>query len=301
MARTNDFPRVLWLVTSAWLVGCGRIGFGAQEGDPQPPLADAPAGGVPDAASTPSDALVVIDAPVAIDAAPPIDSSIPAGTPGIAFVIPHMTTTCGAGASQVTATVSNPGTADLVVSNITLAAGEAFQVTGAFPMTIAPNASAMFVITALPAVVGTDRGGQIKSDTLVIDANATTTPVTIETTVTGANIDVTVPASAQLAFSDSSGQCPAPQPATIKNSGNATVTVALVVPAGFANAESSSAVVAAGGVMTRSIRPVTNSACSGAGTILYLVSGPSCGSSGGLSATLGATFNISGTSSCMCS
>jgi hypothetical protein len=42
VARTNDFPRVLWLVTSAWLAGCGRIGFGEADHGGGPGLPDAP-------------------------------------------------------------------------------------------------------------------------------------------------------------------------------------------------------------------------------------------------------------------
>jgi hypothetical protein len=310
VARTNDFPRVLWLVTSAWIAGCGRVGFGALHDDPGGPLSDAPTG-IPDTAAPIVDAAPLIDAPPMVDAAPivdtaPITDTIAAGTPDIAFAIPPMTSTCGAGATTVTATVSNPGTADLVINKITLSKGalSAFRVVGTFPMTIAPTKAADFQITALAAVLGSDRGGDLKSDDLVIEANLTTNKVPISKTIMGANIDVTLPAPPpppELFFSDSSGLCPAAQQAKVTNTGNLPVTVNVQVSGPFTMAGTSSASVAIGATLVRNFQPFASGACSGAGVITYqVIAGNSC-SSTAVVATIDATLSITGTSSaCFC-
>jgi hypothetical protein len=310
VARTNDFPRVLWLVTSAWLAGCGRLGFGALQDDPGKPLADGPVAG-PDAAATSGDAAPPsADATPMVDAAPivdtaPITDSIAAGAPGFSFDIPPITTTCGAGATTVPATVSNPGTADLLITSITPASGDPFQVAqDMFPIKLRPSESATIQITALPAVLGTDRGGAVKSGTLLIVANVPTTSVPVSTTIMGANIDVTLPQPPPplLDFEGSSGSCPAPQPARIQNTGNLPATVSVQVLGPFAMAGSSGATLAINGVMTRNFRPSTGSACMGAGVIEYQVTAGATCNSGAIVASVDAQFNISGASStCFCS
>lgn len=292
---------MLWLVTSTWLVGCGRVGFGDVDRDPPGGLVDAPA--TPDAAA-PLDAAQPIDASMVIDGRV---IPAPAGPKLLVGAVPAMTTVCGSAPTLVAFEISNPGDLDLEISNLPSTV-DGFHITQAgaeltLPIRIKAGKAITLDIEPPAAVIGTDIGGSIKRGIFTVTSNAVDTPTTeisVAATVTGANIAVTVPAPpASLAFSSASG-CPAPRNATIRNNGNANATVAVRIPGEFAMTGNSTANVAAAGVMTRSFRPFTSAACSGTAVIEYEVTGgANCGASG--VTTLNATFNITGTSSCFCS
>lgn len=278
MARTNDLPRVLWLVTSTWLAGCGRIGFGeADHGDNNP----------------------LPDAPVAIDATvikgPPVVTVTP---PGV------QKSTCGDAAGSAQVKIQNTGETDLVITSVTTRDG-VFHAELAAPLTIGPNSDAMIDVTVPAAVIGTDIGGDLKTDQLQFEANVAIEPIQLVTKVMGANLVVVTPAPpASLTFTGTSGACPLPRTATLRNVGNMPVTMAVSPPANFALSGASGASMAGGASTIVTLRPFSaaTGACSGVGTVQYQITGaPNCGASGTLGTTLRATYTISGASSCFCS
>jgi len=301
VARTNDLSRVLWLVTSTWLVGCGRVGFGDLDRDPGDPLADAPV--QIDAAApidTPAIDALVIDGPV---------TPAPAGPKLTVGAVPTMTTTCGGAAPAVIVDVSNDGDQDLVITDLPSDV-DGFRVEttsgDTTPLTLPPAKKITLRVTPPQAVIGNDIGGNTKNATLKILSNSTGEPkrdVLLEATIQGANIVVFAPAPPlPLAFSSASG-CPGGQTATIQNTGNVRVTVGVLAPPEFAMTGSSSAAVSPLGTLSRSFRPITSSPCSTSAVIEYTVSGgANCGSSSAISASLNATLNIGGgASTCFCS
>jgi hypothetical protein len=198
-------------------------------------------------------------------------------------------------------TVTNTGTADLVISAATADSG--FTVTTTLPLTIAAGAHASVTVQPPVSVIGTDIGGATKTGTLTLDTNESATPVhtvNLTATVLGANIAFTdvngAPITAML--TDATGACPAPLAVFIHNSGTEPLTIGVGSASGFAFDGFSGGTVAAGGVVTQDIRPFTQGGCSGAAAITYQLTGMVCA---GPTATLQATFNITGTSSCFCS
>lgn len=276
MARTNDFSRVLWLVTSTWLAGCGRIGFGEADHGDDNPLADAP---------------IAIDA--AVIKGPPVVMVTP---PGV------QKSTCGDAAGSAQVRVQNTGETDLVITSVSTRDG-VFHAELAGPLTIGPNSDAMIDVTVPAAVIGTDVGGDLKTDQLQFQANVAIDPIELVTKVMGANLVVVTPAPpASLVFTGTSGACPIPRAATLRNVGNMPVTMTISPPANFAFGGASSASMAGGASTVVSLRPFTTSACSGVGTIQYQITGsPNCGASGTVGTTLRATYTITGASTCFCS
>lgn len=279
---------MLWLVTSTWIAGgCGRVGFGDQDREPPGMLPDAP---------------LVIDAPAQVDA--PVDSPVIMAPPRPKMEVTPpqgVTTVCGGGAGTATLKVANPGDGELVIDGAGVT-GDAFQVTTKFPLTVAAGGSVDVQLAVAPAVIGTDVGGKVKTSEITFAANIPTDAVTVSTTVVGANLVVTTPAGGgPLVLSGTSGVCPAQKPVTLRNDGNVTANVTVVVPGGFAMQGATSAAVAPQGAMTRNFRAFTSSACGASAVIDYEVSGPNCGTSGIVASQVNATFNITGSSVCFCS
>ena len=279
MARTNDFPRVLWLVTSAWLAGCGRIGFGEADHGGGPALPDAPD----------------IDAPAVIKGPPAAMVAVPQGLQSV----------CGDQKTTAMASVMNTGETDLVITKIAARDG-VFGVNAALPLTIKPGEQASVELIVPAAVLGTDIGGHDKQDVLQFTANVAIADVDVATKVMGANLQVIVPAApAPLTFTGTSGLCPNQKSVTIRNAGNMAATMTTVMPATFVMSGASSASMAAGASTTISVRPFSldTGACSGVGVIEYELSGaPNCSSSTTTGTALNATYTISpGGSSCFCS
>ena len=198
-------------------------------------------------------------------------------------------------------TVTNTGTADLVISAATADSG--FTVTTTLPLTIAAGAHASVTVQPPASVIGTDIGGATKTGTLTLDTNESAAPthtVSLTATVLGANIAFTDANGAPLTpmLTGTSGACPAPLAVFIHNSGTEAVTVGAGSASGFAFDGFSGGAVAAGGVVMQDIRTFTQGGCSGAAAIVYPLTGTACT---GPTVTLQATFNITGTSSCFCS
>jgi hypothetical protein len=283
-------------MTSTWLVGCGRVGFGDVDRDPSGDLVDAPA---PVDAAPPIDAEVIIDGPV-IPA--PVGPKLSVGA------VPPMTTVCGSAPTTVSFELSNPGDLELKITDFPSVVG-AFRVTQAgvelaLPIRIEAGTKLKLDIEPPAAVIGTDVGGTTKRATFTVKSNAVDNPrldISVAATVMGANIVVTVPTPpGRLNFSNASGVCPQERNATIRNGGNTNAAVVVRVPGEFAMTGASTANIAGGAAMTRLFRPFTSAACSGSAVIEYEVTdGANCGVSG--VTTLNATFNIVGTSSCFCS
>lgn len=224
MARTIRFSQVLWLLTTAWLVACGRLSFdpllgGGPTGDTPPDMAMD--------ASTATDALIAVqlDAPAGLDAAipidaavpPPIDSPAPAPVVSVASNL-ALTAVCGANPVGQSLVVQNTGNADLIINNAS--ASDSFQVTPSTTQ-IAPGDSATFTVDPPVAIIGEHRDGQTMPGTLTLDTNAGPHAVSLSALVKGANIDnsVTTP---PLLLRALDGSCPA-QNVTLTNHGTSSV------------------------------------------------------------------------------
>jgi hypothetical protein len=280
VARTSQLATVLWMSTTSWLVGCGRIWFQTPDDESVHPLPDAP---VLDASVD-----AAVDAPddIAIASAPRLD------------VPPKLTmdTVCGSTPQPSLLTVMNSGNADLTIDNASLT-GDPFQVKSA-PLIIAPGTSGSFKIEPPMAVVGTDLGGSLKRATLKIESNAGTAMVDLEATVIGANLVMTPPAS--LDFTASSGACPASKSFSVQNTGNLAILVSPDVqgPFAFALASSSDTLLDPGESLFMQVRAATTSQCAGSGNVGFTASsGTICR----VDPVLPVTLDIRGSSTCVCS
>lgn len=269
---------MLWLVTSTWLAGCGRIGFGESDPGAGSGLADAPVT-EPDGAVIKGPAVAAVTAPA------------------------NLQSVCGAGAGTAMVTVANTGETELEITK--LETGGVFGVDVTMPITVAPGAQVEIPVTVPAAVIGTDRGGAAKTDELTFTANVAIAPLKLTTKVMGANLVIVSPPPPEaLAFTGTSGICPQPKAVNVRNAGNMAATLRTLMPGTFAMAGASSASFAAQASIALQMRPfsVQTGACSGSGVIQYELTGaPNCGASGVIAGTLSATFNISGASSCFCS
>jgi hypothetical protein len=276
VARTTRLATVLWISTAVWLAGCGRLWFDGVNDGADPP-ADGPEVDVP-APDAPDD-IAVASAP-RLDVAPKLT----------------MSTECGGATPLSSLVVMNSGTADLTIDNASLT-GDPFQVK-AVPLIIAPGASGTFKIEPPMAVVGTDRGGDVKRGTLKIESNAGVAMVDLEATVIGANLVMTAPVP--INFTSSSGACPASKQFSIQNTGNVTVTVVpdVASPFAFAFSSSSDTVLAAGESLFINVRPVTSSSCAGSGAVGFTAASGTVCTDG---PPFHVTFNIQGSSTCQCS
>lgn len=292
MAHTIRFSQVLWLLTMAWLAGCGRLGFDPFEHEPPGQSPDAPVAG--DAAQIAfEDAPGGRDAPVIHDAPPDTPPAVPQIEVAANLAL---TTTCGATPVATTLVVKNTGTADLTFTSST--ASGAFSVTNA-PSVIAPGAMATLGVVPPAAVVGTDRGGATKQGTLTLTTNAGTKTVALVATVAGANIDNN---QANLAFTATDGSCPVPRSVTIRNSGTTAVTLNQLAASGVAFTGFTGGTLNAGMSAIVTVRPTI--CTSGAGTSAVIAFTASSGASGLCVTTpVNVTLSIaaSSTSGCACS
>jgi hypothetical protein len=229
--------------------------------------------------------------------APPI--AVPAIELG---ALPMLATTCGQPApAPVGLLVSNPGNSNLVITSATATGG--FAVTTTFPLTIAPGVGATIAVRAPLAVIGTDRGGAVKLGTLTLASNAAISPsyvLDLAATVVGANLvftdDTGQPVAMPLAFSASSGSCPAPASVSLHNTGNQPITVGAASASGFTFGGFSGGTIEAGAAVSQAIAVHTTSGCSLDEDIAYQVTGTVCT---GPTVTLPARVAIGG-SACSC-
>lgn len=218
--------------------------------------------------------------------------------------VPALSTTCGQEPpAPVDVLVTNIGSADLVISDVTATGG--FAVTATLPLTIGVGAHATISVRAPAAVIGTDRGGGTKLGTLTITSNAVGTPtrfVELNATVIGANLVFTDEADQlithTLGFSGDSATCPAPKSVRLRNTGNLPIVVSMPSPAsGFAFGGFSGGTIEAGAFENQVVEVSTGFDCQGSAVIEYEVTGTVCDLA---IVTLPVEFNISGRSDCSC-
>src|SRR4029079_9138805 len=106
VARTSQLAPVLWMSTSTWLAGCGRLWFQGPDDNPVGSLPDAP----------------VVHAAPMIDAALAAPDDIAIASAPVIGVAPKLATTvsCGAAPQLATLDVMNTGNADLEITNATI-------------------------------------------------------------------------------------------------------------------------------------------------------------------------------------
>ncbi len=268
MARTTAFPKVLWIATSAWLTGCGRLGFDDHTTGQLAPLPDA----------------AIVDA-VALDAPPDVAlRAVLQVAPSLALTAP-----CGSQAAEIELPITNTGNTDLVIESATLDNVPSNQFTlTQVPTTVAPGATEMLSVSPRQAVIGTDRGGTVFSNKLTIATNGGTQVVELSATVMGANIQIITPTTDKIAFTGSSGACPASgQTVSLSNTGNVGVNIAQLVASGFAFTGFASGVLPAGGSTSTTVRPFTldTGQCSATASFAYEAASGTSGSTGGICTT----------------
>lgn len=281
---------MLWLLTTVWLAACGRLGFDELGGGVSKPLPDAPL--------APDDGQIVVADALTPDAPPDAPPDGPPAAPKVEVASSlALVTTCGAAPAESELVVANTGTAELTIASATATNG--FQVTSATDA-IAAGDSATFTIAPPMAVVGTDRGGAIKTGTLTLTTNAGTHTVALEATVQGANITVSV---ATVAFTATNGTtCPAPRTVTISNTGNTSVAIEQLFASGVTLSGFTGGTIDANSSTSVTIQPAI---CGASSTVLALdaASGSSGDNAVCVTATVNITLNIaaSSTSGCPCS
>jgi Abnormal spindle-like microcephaly-assoc'd, ASPM-SPD-2-Hydin len=126
-----------------------------------------------------------------------------------------------------TVTLSNPGSANLIVSQASLS-GSGFTETGiALPLTIAPGGSSSFTISFDPSSAGTIAG------TLLLTSNASTPSLSVMVSGTGvAQTRLLSSSTTSLSFGSLTLQTSASQPVTLTNAGNYAVTISQLTVAG---------------------------------------------------------------------
>jgi ASPM-SPD-2-Hydin domain-containing protein/centrosomal CEP192-like protein len=136
------------------------------------------------------------------------------------------TVTVGQTSSQ-TVTLSNPGSANL---NITQVAGPStgFGLNGlALPLTVAPGKSATFMVSFTPT------SGASSSSSLTLVSNAPTSPTTIPLSGGGlAPVLQLTPSTTSLSFGSETLNASATQSVTLTNTGNSAVSISQVSVAG---------------------------------------------------------------------
>jgi hypothetical protein len=132
------------------------------------------------------------------------------------------TVTVGQTNSQ-TITLSNPGTANLTVTQ-SAGPGTGFGLTGlALPLTLAPGKSTAFTVSFTPT------SGTNSSSSLTLVSNAPNSPTTIPLSGTGlAPVLQLTPSTASLSFGSQTLNASATQSVTLTNTGNAAVSISQV-------------------------------------------------------------------------
>jgi hypothetical protein len=249
---------LLWSVAAAGAAACGRLGFEART-----------AGVDADASA------LTIASSLALESA--------CGQPIPAAAALHVT---------------NTGTDDVTLTDIQTTGG--FALSTALPLTISAGATTALSIRPPAAIIGTDVPGAQKSGTLTITVGADVHEVALTATVVGAALSVFNGTGGALSLDlvGSSGACPTPAAGQIVNAGNRSVTLTFGGSPAFAIAGFSGGVIDAGSSAAFSVRAITASGCTGAGVIMYTVTGDTCDATPGV---LQASFTITGASSCACS
>ena len=128
----------------------------------------------------------------------------------------------GASSTQA-ATISNPGSANLIVTQATLS-GAGFSITGlALPLTVRPGGSATFAMAFTPVSAGSLSG------TLALVSNAPGSPLVVSAGGTGVASVVQLTVSpTTLSYGSQITGTSATQSVTLTNAGNSSVTVSQI-------------------------------------------------------------------------
>ena len=123
-------------------------------------------------------------------------------------------------ANTQTVTVSNPGSANLSISQATVS-GSGFALSGlTLPLTVAPGTSAAFTVKFAPAAVGSVTGS------LTLLSNAPNSPTTVALSGTGATVSVQLAASpSSLSYGNVNLGTTSSKTVTLTNSGNSSVSI----------------------------------------------------------------------------
>jgi hypothetical protein len=211
--------------------------------------------------------------------APPSDPDAPSGNPVLAVgAIPNMSTTCGITPDATDVPIMNTGDAALVISAF---ATGGFVIVTPLPLTVAVGAQATVSVRAPLAVIGTDRGGQIKTGKLTVTTNEATPIHTIDlsATVQGANLvftDQDAMPIASITMSGASGACPAPVAVFLRNTGTLPITVGEASASGFGFSGFTTGEIAPGSSEQQQIRVKTMGICAADVDIAYAVTGTVC-------------------------
>ena len=285
MARTASFSQVLWLLPTAGLAGCGRLGFD-----------DGSSG----ASNHLPDAMAAIDA--AIDA-PPVGPKLVVGT------VPAMTAECGMAVTTYDVPLSNPGDQDLVITQVALDDATTFAIVNKLPMTIPAGGAATMQVQPPASMVGTDRAKTVKTNTLNLTTNVPggeVVPIAVSSTVMGANFDVVIAGGGgkTMNLTTNDGTCPADRTITVTNSGNVSMAYAVqpsltigVTMSGF-----SSGAIGIGKAATTTFKAFTPSgACHvDNGQLKYTGNGASGVCTADVTITVNMDINSSSTGVCNC-
>ncbi|HJT71395.1 MAG TPA: choice-of-anchor D domain-containing protein [Terriglobales bacterium] len=171
--------------------------------------------------------------------------------------------------SQALQTVSltNPGTADLTITQATLSpSSSSFSTSGLnIPLTISPGASSTFTVTFAPASAGSESGS------LSLASNAPNSPLTISLTGTGVSSTLQLDSSpSSLNFGNVQVGSNSTQNVSVTNSGNSSVTVSQVAITGSGfnfSGISSGQILAAGQSLLVSVTFTPTAAGSATGTL----------------------------------
>jgi hypothetical protein len=286
---------VLWVLTTAWLAACGRIGFGDGVSHDAGGLGAAPPGDA--VVSTPG-----ADAP----AAPPIDapgtSPSPDAAPPPAVSVTDdgvtMAATCGSSVVGHSITITNVGGQPLVLSNVKISAG--FKIVSGKAATVMPSANAMFTVQPLPAQVGTDVGGTTRPGTLTMDTNDSNNlklSVPLTANIIGANIQVTdIPngdlATLTMVIPATDGACPAPQSFSFKITDTGSANVQLDAAGQLKFTGFTGGAISGNTQVTTLVTPTSGNDCTQTTTISI---GPQSGFSGVCqTAAITVTYDFSG-------
>lgn len=196
---------------------------------------------------------------------------------GPAALIPSslpFTVECGKPTTSQRFQVINSGNQELLVRGAT--ATDGFVIVAELPMTVQPGAAIVIEVKPPAAVVGTDRGGSVKTGTLTVDTDdpAGTPPIALRATVLGANLELVNAANAplpRLDLASSTAACPSPGAVFVRNTGNRPANVT-VGDADYTTEQSTGSSDVVAGMRTEfAVSPDGTSDCSLEGSVSFVV------------------------------
>jgi len=297
MTRARSLSCLLWsILMSGPAAGCGGDDDSVGHLADAPPIPDAV---IPDAA--------IPDAAIPDTTSPDAPDAAPAGPALSLSSVPTLSSACGdTQPATVGVMITNTGGSDLVIgAEVT----GGFSIATTLPLTIGAGATAAVSIRPPLAVIGTDRGGTIKSGTLTVTTNepgSAPRVVELAATVIGANLEIADLAGHAGVSMTADGKCPDPGTVVLRNTGNRPITISAPRTSSssapsFAFNGFSGGTLQAGDSTAQQIKVLTENNCSGADNINYDISetaGPVCTSGPTVSAP--ASYDITGLSFCSC-